>query len=106
MKNFLVELQEMSRKAEELTVKIEDGENYMEQLKACLPTLNQMVMRLFEMAQNPGNQVEISQDFLAQLLNDIIYGIEKEDSVYLIDVLRYGLIEFFDYVAIELQGVG
>lgn len=105
MKNFLIELQEMSKKAEELAVKIEGGETYMEELKLYLPILNQTIMKLFEVIQNPENLLELSPDFVLQVLNDIIYGIENEDAVCLIDVLRYGLIELFDYVTAELQGV-
>lgn len=106
MENFLIELQEMGRKAEELAAKIEGGENYMDALKFYLPILNQTVTKLFEIMQLQDNPIEISQDFVLQVLNDIMYGIEKEDSVCLTDVLRYGLIELFDYVAAELQGVG
>lgn len=105
MKDLLIELQEMNKKAEELAVKIEGGETYMEELKLYLPILNQTIMKLFEVIQNPENLLELSPDFVLQVLNDIIYGIENEDAVCLIDVLRYGLIELFDYVTAELQGV-
>lgn len=105
MKDLLIELQEMNKKAEELAVKIEGGETYMEELKLYLPILNQTIMKLFEVIQNPENLLELSPDFVLQVLNDIIYGIENEDAVCLIDVLRYGLIELFDYVTAELHGV-
>lgn len=104
MKNFLIELQQQSKKAEELAAKIECGEAYMEELRSYLPVLNQTIMKLFEIMQNPENSLEISRDFVLQVLNDIVYGIEKEDSVCLADVLRYGLREIFDYAAAELQG--
>lgn len=106
MENFLTELQNQSVVAENLARKMESGEAYMEELKLYLPTLNQTIVSLFEIMQNPESQLECSQNFIVQVLNDIIYGIEHEDTVCLTDVLRYGLIEIFNYVTEELQGEG
>lgn len=103
MKNFLIELQHQSEMLEEIVTKIENGEAYMEELKAYLPVLNQTITTLFGMIKNPAIHLEINPDFVLQVLNDIIYGIEKEDPVYLADVLRYGLIEVYGYVGTELQ---
>lgn len=104
MKNILSELQIQSELVEELAGKAESGEAYLEELKSYLPVLNQTIVQLFEIIREPRNNIDISQDFVLQVLNDIIYGIEKEDSVCLADVLRYGLVEVFNYIAIELQG--
>lgn len=103
MKNFLDELRNQSEIIEQLAVKIEGGEPYERELKEYLPVLNQTIAKLFKIIQNPTNPIEISQDFVLQVLHDILYGIEKEDTVCLADVLRYGLIEIFDYVGSELQ---
>lgn len=105
MKDFLDELQSQRETAEKLATKAECGEAYMEEVKLYLPALNQTIAKLFERMQDPLKPIELNQDFVLQVLNDIIYGIEKEDSVCLTDVLRYGLIEIFDYVTAELQGV-
>lgn len=103
MKNFLDELQNQREMAEELATKVECGEAYMEEMNVFLSTLNEMIAELFELMQDPVNPIELSRDFVLQVLNDIIYGVEKKDSVCLADVLRYGLIEIFDYVAAEMQ---
>lgn len=102
MDNFLDELQAQCKTAEDLADKIEREEAYMDELKAYLPTLTQTISKLFAMMQD-GAAIDFSQDFVLQVLNDIIYGIENEDAVCLADVLRYGLVELFDYVTSELQ---
>lgn len=103
MNNFLDELQQQRDYAEVIAEKIEHGEAYMGELKEFLPLLNQTILTLFEMIQNGSIPIEINEKFVLEVLSDILYGIEKEDSVYLTDVLRYGLIEIFDYVGMELQ---
>lgn len=103
MKNFLDELQNQRDTAEKLAAKAECGESYMEEMNAFLSALNETIAELFERMQDPVNPIDLSQDFVLQVLNDIIYGIEKKDSVCLADVLRYGLIEIFDYVVAEMQ---
>lgn len=103
MKDFLIELQHQRETVKEIASKIENGSEYMEELRSYLPILNQTIITLFKMIQNSAIQLEINQKFVLQVLNDIIYGIEHEDSVYLEDVLRYGLLEIFDYLGTELQ---
>ncbi len=105
MNDFLVELKYQRETAVDLANKIEDEEAYMDELKAYLPTLTQTISTLFELMQNEA-AIEVNPDFVLQVLNDIIYGIENEDSVCLADVLRYGLAELFDYVTSELQSEG
>ena len=102
MDNFLDELHVQCKTAEDLADKIEREEVYMDGLKAYLPSLTQTVSKLFAMMQN-GAAIDLSQDFVLQVLNDIVYGIEHEDAVCRADVLRYGLVELFDYVTSELQ---
>lgn len=86
--------------------KIENHEAYIEDIKEYLPSLNQMIMSLFTAIQESKLCVELNQDFIVQVLNDILYGIENEDSVFLLDVLRYGLLELYEYIGSELQSGG
>lgn len=106
MGGFLEQLQEHIDNVACIGNKIENGEVYMEELRTYLPTLNQMIMDIFRMTQNPDIALELDQTFLVQVLNDILYGIEHQDSVFLLDVLRYGLLEVYAYIGFELQGGG
>lgn len=104
MNEFLNLLQSQIETAEQIGNKIENGEEYMEDVRVYLPSLNQMVASIFQMAQGPEPVLEISPEFVLQVLNDVLYGIEHQDSVFLLDVLRYGLLEIYYYIGTELQG--
>lgn len=104
MNEFLNLLQSQIETAEEIGNKIENGEKYMEAVREYLPSLNQMLTSIFQMAQGAKPVLEISPEFVVQVLNDILYGIEHQDSVFLLDVLRYGLLEIYYYIGAELQG--
>lgn len=106
MNEFLNLLQSQIETAEQIGNKIENGEEYMEDVRAYLPSLNQMLTSIFQIAQEPETALEINAEFVLQVLNDILYGIEHRDSVFLLDVLRYGLLEIFYYIGTELQGEG
>lgn len=106
MNEFLNLLQSQIETAEEIGNKIENGEEYMEDVREYLPSLNQMVTSVFRVAQEPESVLEINTEFVLQVLNDILYGIEHRDSVFLLDVLRYGLLEIYYYLAEELQSGG
>ena len=103
MDKFLAGLQQQRDTVDAIADKIENGEAYMEELRSYLPMLNQTILTLFEMIRDTVIPVAINGEFVLQVLNDILYGIEKEDPVFLVDVLRYGLIEIYDYVGMELQ---
>lgn len=103
MDEFLIELQKQQEKVDTIVQKIENGEPYMEDIKKYLPELNRIITTLFEGMQNSLINIDLNQNFILQVLNDILYGIEHEDSVFLADVLRYGLIEIYNYVGVELQ---
>ena len=100
MNEFLNQLQLHLETAMEIGNKIENGEEYMEEIRQYLPSLNELVTEIFRMAENG---LEIDTKFVLQVLNDILYGIEHRDSVYLLDVLWYGLLEIYDYLADEFQ---
>lgn len=104
MNEFLNLLQSQIETAEQIANKIENGEEYMEAVREYLPALNQTVTSIFQIAQEPDSALEINVDFVLQVLNDILYGIEHQDSVFLLDVLRYGLLEIYYYIGTELQG--
>lgn len=104
MNDFLNLLQQHINAVEIIGNKIENGEVYMEDMRGYLPSLNQMITTIFELVQNPQVPLSLNPEFVLQVLNDIIYGIENEDSVFLLDVLRYGLLEIYYYIGTELQG--
>lgn len=104
MNEFLNLLQSQIETAKQIGNKIENGDAYMEEIRAFLPQLNRMIIAIFEMLQNPESALELNPDFVTQVLNDILYGIENCDSVFLLDVLRYGLLEIYYYIGTELQG--
>lgn len=104
MNEFLNLLQSQIETAEDIGNKIENGETYMEDIRIFLPQLNQMITAVFDMIQSPEVALEIDPGFVTQVLNDILYGIEYQDSVFLLDVIRYGLLEIYYYIGTELQG--
>lgn len=104
MNEFLNLLQSQIETAEQIGNKIENGEEYMEDVREYLPSLNQMLTSIFQIAQEPETAFDINTEFVLQVLNDILYGIEHRDSVFLLDVLRYGLLEIYYYIGTELQG--
>ena len=71
--------------------KIEIGEDYI-------------MTEIFRLMQRSELQIELNIDFVVQVLQDIVYGIEQEDKVFLLDVLKYGLEEIFDYLIEMLAG--
>ena len=103
MDEFVTALQQNIDIVNGIGQKIERGETYIDEIKAYLPSLGQMVTEIFGMLQRPEMALELNPEFINQVLNDIIYGIENEDSVFLLDVLRYGLMEIYHYMAAELQ---
>ncbi len=106
MDRFSEELQRHIETVERIGDKIENGENYMEDMKGYLPALNQMMTGIFQILQEPASPLGLNQGYVVQVLNDILYGIEHRDSVFLLDVLRYGLLEIYHFLEKELQSEG
>lgn len=104
MQDFLITLQENIETIKNIGDKIESGDSYIEDVKEYLPLLNQTITDILKMNQQPQAGLDINQDFILQVLHDIIYGMENEDSVFLLDVLRYGLLQIYLYVEAELIG--
>lgn len=101
---FFNMLQQQIDQVTQIGDRIEHGESYMEDLRGYLPELNRAVTMILQLACDPNVPLEIDQGFVLQVLNDIMSGMEQEDGVLLLDVLRYGLLEIYDYVGSELQG--
>lgn len=84
--------------------KIEAGEDYMPDMRTALPELNRIITEIFQKIQKSELQIDLNINFVMQVLQDVVYGIEQEDRVFLLDVLRYGLEEIFDYLIEMLAG--
>lgn len=106
MGEFDIFLKKNIELVEKIGDKIENRNPYMEDLREYLPFLNQMITTIARLIQEPEISLELNQGFILQVLNDILYGMEHEDSVFLLDVLRYGLLEIYHYVETELQSEG
>lgn len=106
MEDFYDLLRKNAELVEEIGRKIENKQSYMEELRAYMPSLNQMVTTILGITQEPQVVLELNQAFILQVLSDILYGMENEDSVFLLDVLRYGLLEIYKYIETELQSEG
>lgn len=104
MQKFLEQLRQQIDIVEGIANKIELKKQYMNDIRAYLPLLNQSITELFRLSQDPESFLELNQEFVLQILNDILYGIENEDMVLLLDVLRYGLLQVFYYALAEWQG--
>ena len=104
MNEFMEMLQKHEKRVVQISDKIEKGEHYLDDLREYLPALNQMVLSIFMQMDDPQIQLDLNKEFVLQVLNDIVYGIEQEDDVYLLDTLRYGLLEVYSYIDAELQG--
>ncbi len=85
---------------------IENNQEYIAEMIEYLPTLKTTVNNILMCAQRPDAPLEINQQFVLQVLQDIVYGIEFKDPVILLDVLKYGLLEIYYYVMEELQVEG
>lgn len=103
MEDFFDLLRQNINIVESICNKIENGETYIEDIRAYLPELNQMTVSILNIMQDPEISLEMDPAFMMQVLNDVLYGIENEDGVFLLDVLRYGLLEIYDYIGNELQ---
>ena len=79
------------------------GNASMEELKKYLPYMNQVIPEILKKSEDPQIEFELNDEFVLQVLQDILYGIENEDSVFLQDVLQNGLMEIYKYTLSELE---
>ncbi len=90
-------------KVENICSMIENEEEYLGKLTGYLSQLNETVSYILACAEDPANPFQINVEFVLQNLKDILYGIEQQDSVFLLDALRYGLMEIYKYGVDGLQ---
>lgn len=63
-------------------------ENYMEHMPDCINTINEAIIpRLEEEKDNT--------TVILHVLEDMMYGMSQQDEVFLLDVLRYGMLPLF-----------
>lgn len=98
-----LELQSHIEQVEQICCLIEEEKEYYEELLKYLPSLNEMIQVILTYAQNDQIPLDINEQFVLQVLKDIVDGIERKDSVFLLDTLRYGLIEIYSYCLECLQ---
>ena len=104
MQELKEKLDENIQKTEEICLLIEKGDTYIELLKKYLLTMNEMITCITEYSQASNGTLRLNDSFVMQVLRDIIDGIERNDSVILLDTLRYGWLEILNYIMEELQG--
>ena len=66
-----------------------------------MPDLNKVINNILIYAQNEQNNFTINEVFVLHVLEDIVYGIEHFDYVILLDVLKHGLLEIYQYTLYE-----
>ena len=103
MNNFWEILQGHIGSLENILNKAENGVGIVSEIRSYLPSMNQVVTTMVELSTEPNKSIELNHEFVIQVLNDIVYGIQNEDEVYLQDVLQYGLLEIYNYVSDELR---
>ena len=104
MKTFTERLEEDKDQVLRIIDQIENKEPYMEDMRGYLTSLNEITKEIIRLTDDPQIVLDLNKQFYLQVLNDIMYGIENEDSVFLLDVLQYGLLEIYNYIETELQG--
>lgn len=103
MKEFITDLYQNIEKLQNIIDEIKNNQPYIEDLKQYLPSMNQIIQIIFSMAEDNKVQLQINNQFVIQVLKDTLYGIEHEDSVFLQDVLQYGVLEIYKYITDELE---
>lgn len=96
-------LQMHIERVDDICCLIENEDEYLGVLTGYLPLLNQVISYILASVQNPEVSFTINEQFVVQVLQDILYGMEHQDDVFLLDTLRYGLLEIYKYAGEELQ---
>lgn len=97
------DLQLQIEKLDQICVLIENEEAYAAVLNGYLPELNQTIHYILDCSQDATKPFTINEQFVVQVLEDILYGMEHQDSVILLDAIRYGLMEIYSYGRDGLQ---
>lgn len=85
------ELQTHIEQVNDICALIDGGGEYLNKVISYLPQINKIISIILD-------YFEINEQFVNQVLVDIIYGVEHVDEVILRDTLRYGLLEIYNYV--------
>lgn len=64
-------------------------ENYLEKMPECIAAINQAVVPRMEEAEEKAS-------YILQVLEDMMYGMSQQDEVFLLDVLRFGVLPLFE----------
>jgi len=81
---------------DEVCKKIIEKNSYLEQMPFCISTVNEAVTMLMK-------EKKINQEYLLQLLEDMMYGMSQQDEVFLLDVLRFGLKAGFESIEYQFE---
>lgn len=81
---------------DDICEKMIQKENYQEKMSDCIQAVNGAVIMIME-EQNS------NQEYILQLLEDMMYGMSQQDEVFLLDVLRFGLKAGFEEVYQQLE---
>lgn len=92
-----MKLQEQIKKVEGICEAIENGDGYTEELIEYFGEISNVLSMILTCAQDESNDFVINEQFILQVLKDILYGEEHKDLVFLLDTLRYGLLEIYEY---------
>lgn len=79
------------KEVKEICLLIDKGEDYKGRIHLFLSNINETISWIL-------TKNLINQQFVIQVLKDIVYAVEYEDTVILKDTLRYGLLEIYYYV--------
>lgn len=97
-----MELKSHIEKLELLCTEMENEDEYIDEITNYLSVINGDIEWILECAQSGNNSFTINEQFVFQVLKDIIYGIENRDCVYLLDAVRYGLLQIYYYTDEEM----
>ena len=80
---------------DKLCQKIINKENYMIDMPACIQAINQAC----EIILKYNNHSEE----IIPILEDVMYGMTQRDEVFLLDVLRYGMMVGIGFVRLQVE---
>lgn len=81
---------------DEVCKKVIQKENYMEDMPKCIEIVNGAVTMLM-------TEEGYNQEYILQLLEDVMYGMSQQDEVFLLDVLRFGLKAGFESIEYQFE---
>lgn len=89
MKEIGIMNQEAIEQIEDVCNAIINKENYLEKMPKCINSINNAVLPIIESSEDMAPKV-------LQVLEDMMYGMTQNDEVFLLDVLRFGVLPLLD----------